>query len=85
MWQHGIPVITSDTPAYIESFSNTNMNLTCKDKNDWFRNINLLLSNEFSYEEHMNSVENYLKRSRSKEAFLKTWDGIFQQAVHNLD
>jgi len=85
LWQHGIPVITSDTPAYIESFSNTNMKLTCKDENDWFKNIDLLLSNKFSYEEHMNSVENYLKRSRSKEAFLETWDRIFQQAVNSLD
>ncbi len=85
LWQHRIPVITSDTPAYIESFSNTNMNLTCKNENDWFRNIDLLLSNKFSYEEHMNSVESYLKRSRSKEAFIETWDRIFQQAVNSLD
>mgnify|MGYP001160795372 CR=1 FL=1 len=85
LWQHGIPVITSDTPAYIESFSNTNMDLTCKDQSDWFRNIDLLLSNKFSYEEHMNSVENYLMKSRSKKAFLETWDRIFYQAVSNLD
>tara|TARA_B100000674_G_scaffold443638_1_gene408705 strand:+ start:494 stop:1564 length:1071 start_codon:yes stop_codon:yes gene_type:complete len=85
MWQHGMPVITSDTPAYIDSFSNTNMNLTCKDDDDWFRNIDLLLSDKFSYEEHMNSVENYLSQSRSKEAFIKTWDKIFNQAVNTLD
>ena len=85
LWQHRIPVITSDTPAYNESFSNTNLDLTCKDEDDWRRNIDLLLSNKFSYEEHMNSVENYLKKSRSKEAFLETWDRIFQQAVNSLD
>ncbi len=85
LWQHGIPVITSDTPAYIESFSNTNMDLTCKDDSDWFRNIDLLLSNKFSYEEHMNSVENYLMQSRSKKAFMDTWDKIFNQAVNILN
>jgi len=85
LWQHGIPVITSDTPAYIESFSNTNLDLTCKDDDDWFRKIDLLLSNKFSYEEHMNSVERYLKQSRSKKSFLETWDKIFQQAANILD
>ena len=47
--------------------------------------IPLLLSNEFSYETHMNSVESYLNKSRSKEAFLELWDRIFQQAVNSLD
>ena len=61
------------------------MDLTCKDENDWFRNIDLLLSNKFLYKEHMNSVENYLKQSRSKKAFIETWDKIFQQAVNVLN
>lgn len=85
LWQHGIPVISSDTPAYVDSFSNTNFNLTCKNEGDWIRNIDLFLSDQFPIKDHMDSVEKYLGTSRSKEAFLETWDRIFFEALSLLD
>tara|TARA_B100000676_G_C18088689_1_gene857435 strand:+ start:285 stop:1355 length:1071 start_codon:yes stop_codon:yes gene_type:complete len=85
LWQHGIPVITSDTPAYIESFSNTDHDLTCKSDEDWIKNIDLFLSGKFPLKEHMHSVERYLTKSRSKQAFLVTWDRIFEKAIRISD
>ena len=81
-WQHGLPTITSDTPEYVNAFSKTNLNLTCKDQGDWIRHLEFFLSGEFNYDEHMNSVQEYLIQNRSKDCFMRVWDEIFLGSLH---
>jgi hypothetical protein len=81
-WQHGLPTITSNTPAYVNAFSKVDLNLTCGDHNDWIKNIEYFLSKKFNYDEHMNSIEEYLIQHRSRECFMKVWDNIFLDSLN---
>lgn len=80
-WQHGIPVITTDTPAYLNAFSKVDTNLTCCNLEDWEKNIELFISGKFDSKKHMDSVNNYLQKYRSREEFMKAWDKIFIEAL----
>ena len=80
-WQHGIPVITTDTPAYLNAFSQVDTNLTCSNLEDWKKKIELFISGKFDSKKHMDSVSNYLQKYRSKEEFIAAWDKIFIEAL----
>ena len=81
-WQHGLPTITSNTPAYVNAFSKIDLNLTCENHNDWVRNIEYFLSKKFDYDVHMESVDEYLTQYRSRDCFMRVWDEIFLDALH---
>ena len=80
-WQHGIPVLTTDTPAYLKAFSEVDYNLTCGNLKEWEKKLDLFISGKFNSKQHMNSVNNYLQKYRCKEMFMMTWDRIFDDAL----
>tara|TARA_B100001142_G_scaffold330044_1_gene395837 strand:- start:14031 stop:15107 length:1077 start_codon:yes stop_codon:yes gene_type:complete len=81
LWQHGIPVITTDTPAYVKSFSGVDYNLTCGSLIEWEKKLELFISGKFDSRQHMDSVKNYLQKYRSREQFMMAWDRIFKEAL----
>ena len=83
-WQHGIPVLTTDTPAYVKAFSEVDYNLTCSDLKEWESKLELFISGEFNSKQHIDSVNHYLQKHRSREKFMVTWGSIFEDALKIL-
>lgn len=80
-WQHDIPVITTDTPAYVKAFSEVDCDLTCSNTKEWEKKLELFISKKFNSRQHIDSVNNYLRKYRSREEFMKAWDRIFVEAL----
>jgi len=77
-WKIGIPVITSETPAYKKVFNAINYDLTCKGDKDWIDKLNLFIESKIDIKEHMNAVNTYIDTFHSKEKFITDWDDIFE-------
>jgi len=84
-WQHGIPTITSDTPAYLNAFSKVDIDFTSENHDAWERNIEYFLSGNFNYDAHMKSIEKYILKYRSSECFMSVWDEIFLDSIRLLE
>jgi len=83
-WQHSIPVLTTDTPAYVKAFSEVDYNLTCSNLKEWEEKLELFVSGKFNSSQHIDSVNSYLQKYRSKEKFMMTWGKIFEDALKIL-
>ena len=81
-WQHGLPVLTTDIPTYKRAFAEVDSDLTCKSLTEWEEKLDLFLSGKFRYEQHMDAVNTYLNKYRSRESFIKAWDKIFNDALN---
>lgn len=80
-WEHGIPVITTDTPAYVKAFSEIEYDLTCGNLKEWEDKLQLFITGKFDSKKHMISANNYLLNHRSKEEFFIAWNKIFKEAI----
>ncbi len=80
LWQHGIPVMTTNTPAYVKAFSEISEDLTCDNLREWETKLELFFSGRFDSRKHMGSVNKYLQKYRSRSAFMAAWDEIFKKA-----
>lgn len=76
-WKIGIPVLTTDTPAYKKVFTAINYNLICSEDKDWIDKINLFKDGKINIDEHMKIVNMYLTIHHSKDKILENWDKIF--------
>ena len=63
MWNLGLPVITSHTPAYFKAMKNLTYKRICKDINDWESELEEFLAlSEVNIKKDLNEIEkNYLK------------------------
>jgi hypothetical protein len=76
-WNHKIPTICSSTPSYSRVMSKSNINLDCKNLEDFTSKINLIINNP---DKSLKLVENgidYLKENHTSEKIINKWDKLF--------
>jgi len=81
LWQLGMPVLTSDTPAYRRAMDSAGLDLTCADSTDWRAKLGRMI--EASDEERERIARQgraFAERAYSKDEFLKRFDRAFELA-----
>ncbi len=81
-WFTGLPVLVSDTPAYLDMMNAASENYYCKDAKDWVSKINRF--KELSDIERKKIAEKnytYVKKHCSDEALDKVWLEIFSKVL----
>ncbi|CAN5496788.1 hypothetical protein BH11BAC3_BH11BAC3_01220 [soil metagenome] len=77
-WQIGIPVLTSESPAYKRVMDKVGLQFYCKTKEDWAKKIlDFINSSEDCKIANMNKAAQYLHKYHSKEVIIEHWDNIF--------
>ena len=77
-WEVGIPVLTSDTPAYKRVMDMAGIDLYCSSGVEWREKIEkFIISDESSRKEISNMASIYLNKFHSKDLILSKWDLIF--------
>jgi len=77
-WEMGIPVITTDTPAYQRVMDQAGLDYCCATTEDWVRKIERLVGlDRYARKELVEKTNDYINRFHSKEIILKKWDRIF--------
>ncbi len=77
-WKIGIPVLTTDTPAYKNVFEAINCDFTCDGEKDWIEKLGQFINGNINVEDHMKTVKRYLSTTHSQNNVLKNWDDIFK-------
>jgi hypothetical protein len=81
MWRLGLPCLTSPSPAYIRVSQQAGVIAVCNTLEEWFLNLNRLLSDpSFAYDEIM-AGQNYLRENHSQTILLKKWDLAFESVM----
>ena len=77
-WEIGIPVLTSDTPAYRRVMDAAGLELYCATSDDWVRKIKEYMTSSIEYKESIvKKSKDYIVEFHNKDLILKNWDGIF--------
>lgn len=77
-WQIGIPVLTSESPAYKRVMDKAGLSFYCKTKEDWLKKIvDFINSSEECKNDEMKKASKYLDMHHSKEKIIENWDKIF--------
>ena len=78
LWEIGIPVVTSETPAYSRVMKTAGIDSYCKSTDNWLDKINYLNSPDPSQrEEYMHKAKEYISTYHTKDMLIKKWDLIF--------
>lgn len=84
LWQVGIPVLTSDTPAYKNVMTNAGIPFLCSNIDEWETAINNYINMpEAERQLIAGKAANYLNWHHTKELIIKNWDSIFTSVVNN--
>ena len=81
MWRLGLPCLTSMTPAYQRVALQAGVEVVCNNSNDWFEEMNLILSDP---EYALNQVvlgQNFLRENHSSEILMRKWDQVFESVI----
>lgn len=82
LWEVGIPVLTTNTPAYQRVMTTAGIDCLCASESDWITKLEWFLG--LSEEERQALAEQarrYLRRWHSKDAILGRWDQIFESVM----
>jgi len=78
-WEIGLPVLTSNTPAYNRVMEQAGLDCTCSTFDDWRVMIERFAFSEESQKKILvDRAASYLKKFHSKELILNKWDLIFK-------
>ena len=78
-WEMGIPVITTDTPAYRRVMDLAGLDHYCATAQDWVEKIeNFVKLDGCARKKFVEKSTDYVGRFHSKEILLKKWDQIFE-------
>lgn len=78
-WEMGIPVLTSDTPAYKRVMDQAGLDYYCSSTEGWLQKIERFARSNESYKQGVVDVANsYISTFHSKEVILAKWDLIFE-------
>ena len=81
LWQLGMPVLTSDTPAYRRAMDSAGLDLTCADSTDWRAKLGRMIeASDEERERIAGQGRAYTERAYSKDEFLKRFDRAFELA-----
>ncbi len=81
LWQLGMPVLTSDTPAYRRAMNSAGLDQLCRDSACWRRRLEEMI--EASAEERAKAAHtgrSFAARAYSKDEFLARFDAAFEAA-----
>jgi glycosyltransferase involved in cell wall biosynthesis len=81
LWEIGMPVITSNTPAYSRVMDIAGINSYCNSANDWLEKIIDLKSESLNREAYMQKANKYISAFHTKEILIKKWDLIFSSVL----
>ena len=82
LWQIGIPVITTATPAYTRVMDTAQLSNYCFTHADWQQKLEqFLISTEAEKKEMLQKQTAYLNKYHSKSIILENWDRIFQSVL----
>ena len=76
-WRMGVPVITSETPAYERAMKRAGLEMTCKDNNDWFNMLDKYIVSQEEREYSAIAGKRVADEYYSEENVLKNWDRVF--------
>jgi hypothetical protein len=77
LWQHQIPVLTTDTPAYKKTMGAAGIKMYCSNNDDWRKSIDNF-GEENQTRKMVEQANEYIKQNHSKEIILQNWDNIFK-------
>jgi glycosyltransferase involved in cell wall biosynthesis len=78
-WEMGIPVLTSDTPAYKRVMDKVGIDYFCSGEDEWLNKIRRFIDNSPDERKSIATKANiYLQNFHNKEIILKKWDAIFE-------
>ena len=79
MWILGLPVITSDTPAYRKAMINLSKKRLCNNIADWEKNLlDFLNKNNDEYKKDISEINMKLVKEYNKKIYLNNWISIFE-------
>jgi glycosyltransferase involved in cell wall biosynthesis len=78
LWKMGMPVITTDTPAYVRAMADAGINLTCSNTSEWIEKIKFLVVNEHNRKKFAECGYNYAHYNFSDKVILSKWDCVFR-------
>lgn len=82
LWEIGIPVITSATPAYKRVMDNAGLDYYCNDYSDWLNKLQAFITKmPQQRNEDMQKARNYLTKTHQKEQLVCNWDKIFSSVI----
>lgn len=82
LWEMGIPVLTSGTPAYERVMDKAQLDFYCREPKEWIDKIRRF-KNDTEDERKQKALlaDNYLHHYHSKDIILESWDGIFESIL----
>jgi hypothetical protein len=85
-WQHQIPVITSNTPAYVKAMNAAGLeDMNCINNKAWLRAIKRYFSLSINERKNIiNKSKLFINAHHSLEKRLALWDKCFESIAYNL-
>jgi hypothetical protein len=78
LWQMGIPVLVSPTPAYERVLKKANVNMLCYTNTDWLKQITSYKTSSEEYKKNISTlVKSFASTHYSPEKLYEKWDTIF--------
>lgn len=78
LWEIGIPVLTSDTPAYLNVNEVAGLHMYCKSSKEWEEQLlKYLQASPLERESISNKATTYLLKEHNEDLILQNWDKIF--------
>lgn len=77
LWEIGIPVVASNTPAYRRVMDMAGIDSYCITNNDWIEKICYLAASVSNREDYMKKAGKYLSLNHTKSILIKNWDLVF--------
>lgn len=83
LWEIGIPVIVSNTPAYSRVMKAAGLEAyCCGSENEWLEKIKSLIEKAAEgREEYMKKAKHYLANYHTKQILLSNWENIFNSVL----
>jgi hypothetical protein len=82
LWEIGIPVLTSPTPAYTKVMTTAQVDGMCKSDEQWIEKIRAFKNmTDQQREEMAMRGKDYLNKTHTKEIILCNWDKIFESVL----
>ena len=82
LWQTGIPVLTTGTPAYKRVMQEAGIFMTCDTNEDWLDQLSKFRSlDETGRASIMQKAQHWLAENHSRQAICKKWDTIFESVM----
>jgi hypothetical protein len=81
MWRIGLPALTSPSLAYQRVMNDTKINGICRDSREWQTKIIELTESVALRRESVESGQQYIRDTHSREIVLAAWDRLFESVL----